>query len=441
MSMTDGAIGVRAGVVALLLAGCVVAGGAGGAGGAEGREAKPAARTARPAPEAATTIVRVLLPEGRDGRTTLGASGPVRVVDRSGGLLVRGDAGSTWRVEARGARMRLVPERGVATPWAEAPLRATPADGRAFATWNGKRYRGELELVVHEGEPRAVNHAPLDDYLRGVVPLEMGPRPASERAALEAQAVASRSYAWVRMRWNVAGARRRPWDLVGSVQDQAYGGVDAERALTDAAIAETKGLVLHHQGRPVSAPYFSTCGGSTAEPSELFRERGDPFTVRVSDRIAGTDRFYCDPAPRFRWSRTLTRAELENLASTYLQRYGGAPKEVGRLRAVSVTGLTPSGRAAGVAFDTDRGRYVVRGNDVRFVFRAGGEMLNSTYITLAASHGPDGAVDRLEIRGNGYGHGVGMCQWGAIGRARAGHDWREILAAYYPGTEIRPLVQ
>jgi len=83
------------------------------------------------------------------------------------------------------------------------------------------------------------------------------------------------------------------------------------------------------------------------------------------------------------------------------------------------------------------GNFSLRGNDIRFVLRPpGGEILNSTYFSVETSQASNGSLGKLTIRGNGYGHGVGMCQWGAIGRARAGQDVRTILRTYYPGTTI-----
>ena len=99
-------------------------------------------------------------------------------------------------------------------------------------------------------------------------------------------------------------------------------------------------------------------------------------------------------------------------------------------------GRTASGRVSGVVFATDRGTYRVRGNDVRFVLRSqSGELLNSTYFSVdPTARGT--RLTRLVVRGSGYGHGVGLCQWGAIGRARAGQSYRTILQTYFPGTSI-----
>jgi stage II sporulation protein D len=199
--------------------------------------------------------------------------------------------------------------------------------------------------------------------------------------------------------------------------------------------------VLQYAGRVVNAPYHSACGGSTAAAEEIWRTSSEPYLQRVSDQIPGTDRFYCDIAPRFRWTRTLDgatlRAALVKYLSTYTQTPGGYP---GTPHDVEVDTRTPSGRVGTLKIATDRGNYVLRGNDVRYVLRApGGEILNSTAFTVESTPDRDGSIARLVVRGTGYGHGVGMCQWGAIGRARAGQDYLTILRTYYPGTTVGAL--
>jgi stage II sporulation protein D len=327
-----------------------------------------------------------------------------------------------------------VRDDGQATGWIDSPIVIRATDADAFPVWNERRYRGELALSATDSGITVVNRLPLESYLRGVVALEMGDRPASDMAALEAQAVAARSYTVARLR----ATGQRDWDLGVTVSDQVYGGVDAERTLADAAVAATDGEVLTYGGRVVSAPYHSTCGGSTAEATEVWRGAQEPFLTRVSDRIPGTDRAYCDIAPRFRWERTFERAELDRLLERYLRRYSSAPDgSLGATRHVSIDGTTPSGRAAAVVFTTSRGSYRVRGNDARYILRSpGGELLNSTYFSLDETSGRDGSLTRIVLRGRGYGHGVGMCQWGAIGRARAGQSYRQILSTYYPGTTV-----
>jgi len=169
-----------------------------------------------------------------------------------------------------------------------------------------------------------------------------------------------------------------------------------------------------------------------------YRSRDEPYLRRVSDRIGDSDRFYCDPSPRFRWSKTLERGVLASALERYLAQYVSVPGgRVGAPRGVEVDSKTPSGRVAALAVRTDRGRFLVRGNDVRFVMRIpNGEILNSTYFSVRTERDAGGRLARATFEGGGYGHGIGMCQWGAIGRARAGHDFRSILSTYYPGTAL-----
>ena len=385
-------------------------------------------------PMASGRLIRVALSSGVPA-VELGATGDWRLVDQDGGgVLLRASSSDVWRMEPRGPSVHAV-RAGVVTPARSGPLVARPEQIRDFMIVNGKRYRGEVVLIARDDGLLVTNRLHVEDYLRGVVPLEIGRRVEGEEAAVAAQAVAARSYAYVRL----GGGEARPYDLVATVQDQVYGGADAEIPIADAAVWATRGLVLTYGGRPVNAPYHSTCGGSTAEVSEVwYRSRNEPYLRRVSDRIGGSDRFYCDPSPRFRWSKTLDRSVLTSALERYLAQYVSVPGgRVGVPRGVEVDGKTPSGRVAALAVRTDRGRFLLRGNDVRFVMRVpNGEILNSTYFSVRTERDAAGRLARATFEGGGYGHGIGMCQWGAIGRARAGLDFRSILSTYYPGTSL-----
>lgn len=338
----------------------------------------------------------------------------------------RGD----WTIETDGVRVRAV-RAGQDTPWQDV-LVARASDG-GFVNVNGKRFRGELNVTVHERAPLIVNRVALEDYLKGVIPLEMGDRPRSDSSALQAQAVASRSYAYTRM-----GTVSTPFDVRGTVANQAYGGVDVENDAATAAIMATRGLVLLYEGRAVDAPYHSTCGGSTAEPPEVWRANAAPHLRRVSDRVPGTDRDYCAIAPRYSWTRPFSRTELNDALDRYLEAYvtvpGGNP---GPARALTVVTRTASDRVGDLEIETERGLFTLRGDESRYVFRTPrGELLPSTYFIVEPRRHTDGTLDGVTMRGKGNGHGVGMCQWGAIGRARAGQAFRSILSTYYPGTTV-----
>lgn len=395
---------------------------------------------APPTPSAGTgPLVRIGLRAARD-TAVLDATGPWRLIDGTGAVLGRSRANERWRLERRGAQLRAVRGDGAATAWRSGGLTQFPDDG-GLVRHGGKRYRGAIAFVATDTGILVVNHLQMEDYLRGVVPLEIGERTPGERAAVESQAVAARSYTVTRLvAVRNGGGRSADFDLVASVGDQVYGGQEAEKPLTDAAVRNTAGLVLRVGARVVNAPFYSTCGGETAAAEEVWRTDGEPHLRRVSDRIPGSDRFYCDIAPRFAWTRAYSASELDNVVRRYLAAYAqvGASGP-GRVTDLVVDERTPSGRVGTLIIRTERGSYRVRGNDARSVLRtAGGELLNSAYFSVTTERS-GGRLMRAVLRGNGYGHGVGMCQWGAIGRARAGQDMRTILRTYYPGTTVGPI--
>lgn len=370
------------------------------------------------------------------------ADGPWRLLDGRGGVLVRARAGEAWSVQSDGRRLRAVRGDGSGTGWSAGPVTQVPDDARGTVRVGTKRYRGTLRLVVTDSGMLAVNVLPLEEYLRGVVPLEIGNRRTDERAAVEAQAVAARSFTVARLVIAQAGNGRSPdFDFVATVGDQVYGGRDAELPLSDAAVVATAGQVLLLGGRVATAPFHSACGGETAAAEEVWRTDGEPHLRRVSDRIPGSDRYYCDIAPRFAWTRVLSGSELDEVVRRYIASFAAVGANgPGSVRALTIDGRTPSGRVASLIVRTTNGSYVVRGNDARSVLRSpAGEPLNSPYFSVTTEQGSGGRIARVVIRGNGYGHGVGMCQWGAIGRSRAGQDARTILRTYYPGTSIGPI--
>lgn len=364
-----------------------------------------------------------------NGQTLIARGGPTDVWSlRSGGRTCDPSAAAT----ACSAEFTLTHDgraRAVA-----GPVTVRPASG-ALVKWNDKRYRGELVITKADSGALVVNVVPMDSYLRGVVPLEIGTRTAAEFAAVQVQAIAARTYSYTRL------TTSRAFDMYATVQDQVYGGVDAEKAQTDSAILTTRDIVIAYAGRPINAYYSSTCGGSTAGATEVWNDRPDePYLRPVSDRIPGTDRFYCDPSPRFSWTQTWDKAALRLVLEKYLSTYTSAPRTgLGRITSITEQGRTASDRIASLRITTDAGTYTLRGNDTRFVLRnPQGSILNSTYFRHVTTT-DNGEVSSLTVTGRGYGHGIGMCQWGAIGRARAGQDFRTILETYYPGTRVGPI--
>jgi stage II sporulation protein D len=356
-------------------------------------------------------------------------------------LVVVGCFGGTPRTQT-GTGTRADPAVRIALGVAragEVPERLTPS-GTDFVRFKGKRYRGTLRTINTDSGVLVVNTVPLEQYLKGVVPLELGERPAAERAAMEAQAVAARSYTVSRLIASRGGrGRSEHYDLVPSTADQVYGGADAERPNASAAVEATRGLVLRYGDRVIAAPYSSACGGETATAQEAWAgSAGEPYLQRVSDKMPGRDvRYYCDIAPRFYWERSLTGDELDAVVARYLRSVTRVPSGgPGAVQAIRVAERFPSGRVRVLELRTAAGTFDVAGNPARNVLRTpAGEPLPSSYFSVSAEQSAS-SITRVVLRGNGYGHGVGMCQWGAIGRARAGQNVEMILRTYFPGTTL-----
>jgi len=319
---------------------------------------------------------------------------------------------------------------GAQTPLPDrnAPVRLEARNGEPL-TVDGVAYRGRLELfAAAEGGVTAVNILPLEEYLLGVVPLEIGPRTAAELAAVQAQAIAARTYAVA----HLGGHEELGFDLYGTVADQVYGGMDAERPEATDAVRSTAGRILTHDGLPIRAYYHSTCGGSTAAVDEVMDRAPAPYLRSVSDRAPdGSD--WCSISPRYRWTGEWSREALNGRVLEEVARmFGSRASEVGPIEDMVVVEQTASGRVRTVAFRGPGSELVLERLDIRFALRdAEGRILGSTDFDVRPSS--DGGV---LIDGRGFGHGAGMCQWGAIARARAGQSSEEILETYYPGAAL-----
>jgi stage II sporulation protein D len=295
----------------------------------------------------------------------------------------------------------------------------------------GKRYRGTLDALPEGSGVTLVNALALEAYLPSVVTAELGRRTGGEREAVLAQAIIARTYA---LR-NLGRGRAAGYDLESGVGDQVYGGADAEDPLAAEAVRATAGLIVAWEGQPIDAFFHSTCGGRTERGVDVFRGADRPYLRSLAD-VDREGLAWCRISPRFRWREEWTGRELERTLRETLPAAGvRLPADPGRVTAVTVTARSGSGRGTALAIRWEHADVSVSGQDVRRVLRplAGG-WLRSAQVELRAQRGDH--LERLVAEGAGAGHGVGLCQWGAIGRARAGQRHDEILSAYYPGTTL-----
>ena len=361
-----------------------------------------------------------------------------RIVEEGGTPRAQVAAGAAWTFSA-GANGVSASGAGGAVQPTRRPLLVSPNAGGTL-TIAGRQYRGDALIIERAGgKLTAVNVVDLEAYLLGVVPREIGRRPASEIEAIKAQAVAARTYAV----GNLGGRANLGFDFFATVMDQVYGGVVDEDSIVSRGVRETAGEILMHDGRPILAYYSSTCGGRTAAIEESWPTRTPlPYLRSVSDRVPGTDdTYYCSTSNRFNWTTRWTRAQLlAVLGETLRAHTRGAVTSVQRIDDVRLTDRNASERVT-VQLTADGRAYTLRQDSLRWVLRPqpGPAILNSSRLFAVEAHTDAGGVNELEIRGGGWGHGIGMCQVGAMGRARAGQSYGEILRAYYTGVELRRL--
>jgi stage II sporulation protein D len=337
--------------------------------------------------------------------STVSCSGECVVFDAAGGLVVRFESvrpGTELDVSLLAVRLG---DRDLGPPPVE-----LHALGDATVGAGERSFRGHLRIEFDErgGGPRLLNRVLLEDYLLAVVPSEMPDHFGLE--AVKAQAVAARSYALAEM--------ARAGRLYGDTRSQAYGGIARESVLGTRAVRETTGEVLRGGRRVVTAYYHSTCGGRTVAPSAVFEELPGVRDVAVPCPD-------CRHAPFHRWEREFAGGDVVRIV--------GLPP--GPLDAVHVTTDPHSGRASGVSVRSGGEEVTLAAERFRELLSAGRPLVGQLMSTRFDGE-PRLERGTLVIAGRGWGHGVGMCQYGASGFARRGADHRAILMRYYPGASV-----
>ena len=353
---------------------------------------------APPRPEGLTILdpgrgeptLRVLLDVFSDGALPL--NGPARLIDGAGVTQpLRGE------LTAREGMLKL---RGRPL---EMPVEIRPTQGSLV--WRSQRYPGHL--VIHRQAARilVVNHVLLEAYVEGVVLEEMGAN--APLQALMSQAIASRSYALDR----ASQRKSRLYDLKDDQSSQVYRGLPGHRARAHEAVAGTEAVVISFHGRVLQALYSSTCGGWTRPASEVFGSRA----AAPLNHSVPCD--FCSHSPTYRWEHGIALATLRRRLSL-----PPGPLVIARI----------------VRFNSGRARQIdvlVNGQTLQIPIsrlrRAMGSRMRSSWISEARIRN-----GRLVLEGRGFGHGVGLCQYGARGQARQGRDWASIVLHYYPGAEL-----
>ena len=277
---------------------------------------------------------------------------------------------------------------------------------------NGKRYPGGVEILLNHGTLTVSNLVAVEDYLRGVLPDEMPCNWPEE--ALKAQAVAARTFALGRRKHH----EDEGYDLCNTTHCQVYGGMASAAESTDTAISATHGEVLTYQGKLIDAFFHTDSGG---------------MTERCSD-VWGTEVPYLQAAKELQMNTQPWNVSYS--VQDFSAKLAASGRNVGTVKQVKLSHLhvgkgasdrSASGRVKSLEVKGDKGFKLISGNDMRSIFG-----LRSTLFDIAISKG------QVTISGYGWGHGLGMSQWGAKAYAsKISYD--KILTHYYKNTELKKL--
>lgn len=309
-------------------------------------------------------------------------------------------------------------------------------NGSGSVRVGGRPYRGELLVFARDSQLFVVNVIDLESYLLGVVPLEIGSQNDARFEAVKAQAVAARSYTLSMLgRW-----KRDGFDLKDTVEDQAYGGRDVETARCTRAVEETRGVVATYDDKPILAYYSSTSGGHTAGASEVWERSDRPYLTGVRDKTSRVKHSFCDISPFYTWEEVWSITDFERLLDSNLAAH--APEwsraKYGAFVDMQIRSRSESKRVSSLELQFQHGVVTLHGDEIRWAIRRpDGGGLRSTLLERVGVRRSGGRPVEVKVLGRGYGHGVGLCQYGAMGMSQEGYDYTQILRFYYRGAELR----
>jgi len=271
-------------------------------------------------------------------------------------------------------------------------------------------YHGKLDFNPKTGL-KPINTIDLEDYIASVVGSEMN---FTNVEALKVQAVISRTYAL----WNLGTIKNKEYDLSDHTLSQVYNGELIEKPWFRKAAEETRSEVALFSNKLILAVFSSTCGGHTSNNESVWSGQALPYLRGNPDNDA------CKNSPHFRWRFSIERSEWENWL---VNKYNKTGSEI------QVFERSEDNRAKTLQFD-DLSKSI-KANDFRLkVLQSfGTRSLKSTLFVMTNT------ADSVIFMGRGMGHGVGLCQWGALGLAEDAWTYKDILRFYYRGIEIKPV--
>ncbi|MDO5713203.1 MAG: SpoIID/LytB domain-containing protein [Tissierellia bacterium] len=315
------------------------------------------------------------------------------------------------------------------------------------------KYRGNIKFSVSNQKLNVINQISVEDYLKGVLPKELSPSHPME--TLKAQAIVSRSFALA----NKNKFSKEGFHLDDTTSSQVYHGVSVETSTTNQAVEETKGLIAYYNGQIANTIFHATSGGRTENIQDVWGGKEIPYLIMKEDP-------YSIDTNHATWEFKMNTKE-------FLQTLEKKFPNVGKIQTINIVNTLPSGRVKELNIIGNKGQSLMTGNQFRSLY--GATKIKSTWFFFEPSVANQKVVltangkrplsekeskitsegietyhpqmekndfldisgDEIKIQGKGYGHGVGMSQYGAVNMAKNGHNCREIISFYFPGVEIK----
>ncbi len=284
-----------------------------------------------------------------------------------------------------------------------------PVDGDVAI--DERKFNGGMQFIKKQNNHiAAINYINLEDYIKGVLYHEVSHYWPPE--ALKAQAVISRTFALHQMQVNSA----LNYDVTSDVYSQIYGGKISERYRTNKAVDDTQNLVLTYQGKILPAYFHATCAGHTEDVSLLWDVRSLPLKGVVCG--------FCKDSPHFSWHAAFSQSAIKEKLSQ-------AGYKIDAVKDIAINGRDGSARITSLKISGNKEELNIPAKDFRNIM--GPDIIRSTNFSV------DVNKDGVAFEGFGWGHGVGLCQWGAYFMAKEGRSYKEILKHYYPGSDVETL--
>ena len=275
-----------------------------------------------------------------------------------------------------------------------------------------RKYRGAVDVfLTPERRLLFVNTVDLEEYIKGVLYHEVSHRWPLE--AIKAQAVAARTYAIYQVQQN----KNKDYDMTNDIYSQVYGGKSSERYRTNLAVERTKGKILVFEGKVLPAYYHATCGGFTENVKEVWNHDLYP--------LKGVRCVFCSNSPHYFWKKNVQLKDIQD-------KLNKSGNKIGLIQNIEVRERTLSGRIKTLDITGRAGEKIsISGKAFRDILGPN-ELRSNDYRVFMKGY-------YCDFVGKGWGHGVGMCQWGAMGMAQQQYTYDQILTYYYPGTQMVPV--